>query len=482
MEAFPFPEKFAERMRTMLEAEWEEFQAAFCGPRWRALRMNTRKTGMTEQAARRIREELKIPDDPVPWAEHAWYYEEASAPGRSPYHDIGLYYIQEPSAMSAAELLAPQPGERILDLCAAPGGKTTQIASLLGADGLIMANEINASRCCILSQNVERMGLDNVIVTNETPADLAARFPAFFHRILVDAPCSGEGMFRKNEEALTEWSPENVQMCAERQRGILEEAAKMLVPGGTIVYSTCTFSPQEDEGTIGKFLAEHPEFSLEGAEARKSIPDASAFSPGRPEWGDGNPALAETFRLWPHHLHGEGHFLARMKKAGCLIPPSEETAASKPRKRKGAPSLSREQEQLLGEFTSQFLSPEITRYLRSGEWRRFGDTLFRLPPGAPELSGIIAERAGLEVGTFRKGRFEPSHALALRLGPEDAVFTADFAADSPQAAAYLRGESLPGNGGKGWTLVTIGGFSAGWGKQTGRQIKNHYPRGLRRVR
>jgi len=254
------PQAFVDRMKPMLGDEWEDFLRGYQNCNYRALRFNRRKANLAAEDQGQILERLGITDPvPVPWAADAYYYDNAVRPGRHLYHDMGIYYIQEPSAMSAASLLWPEPGERILDLCAAPGGKTTQIASLLGPDGLLIANEIVPNRSRILAQNIERMGIDNCIVTNEDGKDLRHHFKEYFHRILVDAPCSGEGMFRKTDVATEEWSPENVEMCADRQQEILGYAAEMLMPGGTLVYSTCTFAPAENEMGMHRFLESHPD-------------------------------------------------------------------------------------------------------------------------------------------------------------------------------------------------------------------------------
>lgn len=261
------PQVFLERMQGLLGSEYEEFLVSFDHEKYQALRLNPLKlrteSGRTDDSTvieEKIQQTFRL--HPVPWADNGYYYTKEDQPGKHPWHEAGLYYIQEPSAMAPVTLLSPQPGERILDLCAAPGGKSTQIASAMEGEGLLVTNEIHPARAKILSENVERMGIRNACVLNETPEHLADIFEEYFDRILVDAPCSGEGMFRKNEVACEEWSPENVQLCADRQDGILECAARMLVPGGRLVYSTCTFAPAENEGSISRFLAMHEEFEI----------------------------------------------------------------------------------------------------------------------------------------------------------------------------------------------------------------------------
>ena len=263
MENFSLPSDFIRKMQLLLNSEWEDFKTCYENNKYQALRFNPLKKGISPDIYPELLSKLSIPDrTPVPWADHAYYYPDTAHPGKHPWHEAGLYYIQEPSAMSAAALLAPEPGDRVLDLCAAPGGKSTQLAAYLNQTGLLVANEIHSARCKILSQNMERLGISNAIVTNEDSFTLAARFPEYFDKIMVDAPCSGEGMFRKNPEAASEWSLANVKNCAARQSEILDNAAEMLVPGGKIVYSTCTFSPEENEQVIASFLEQHPEFEL----------------------------------------------------------------------------------------------------------------------------------------------------------------------------------------------------------------------------
>jgi NOL1/NOP2/fmu family ribosome biogenesis protein/23S rRNA U2552 (ribose-2'-O)-methylase RlmE/FtsJ len=423
---------------------------------------------------------------------------------------------------------------RVLDLCAAPGGKTTQLAAYLKQTGLLIANEIHPARCKILSQNVERMGIANAIVTNEDSGKLAACFPSFFHAILVDAPCSGEGMFRKNPDAMEEWSASQVLVCADRQREILENAAVMLLPGGTLCYSTCTFSREENEETIDWFLERHPEFMVKEVDA---------------PWFE-KDSRQKTFRLWPHKLHGEGHFAAVLEKAGTLPEPTgeayccqgelreldmqtcgKEHRKSDPQitsrksgradrqdggkksqksgiKRNEANSagLDRAQRQLLEAFLRDTLSDEQCSWIANGNLRLFGSQLYRLPDGAPSLAGLRVLRAGLHIGEFKKNRFEPSHALALFLGAGDVNCSVSLPAEDARIAGFLRGESIflraddringenaPGKDGaahaapqkrsgtdKGWCLVCVDGCSIGWGKIAGDQIKNHYPKGLRK--
>ena len=451
------PEKFTERMRKMLGEEYPQFLQSYDREDNHSLRVNTLK-GSSEI----FRQQAKFSLAPVAWNPNGFYYDKDDRPGRHPYHDAGVYYIQEASAMAPVVYLDPQPGERILDLCAAPGGKSTQIAAAMQGQGLLVSNEIHPARAKILSENIERMGIRNALVTGETPKRLAQAFPEYFDRILVDAPCSGEGMFRRNEEARKEWSPDNVQLCADRQDEILNWAADMLTPGGRLVYSTCTFAPLENEGTIARFLMQHPEFEILPTERLEGM------APGMPEWASGDqiPDLAHTIRLWPHRLRGEGHYLAVLEKAG-IRPKENRIPLEKGIKEKDC------REYL--EFCRENLCT-----VPKGRLIRFGDQLYLAPEQLPSLDKLRVLRPGLHLGTMKKGRFEPSHALALALMPKDVKYSHDLTADSDEMAGYLKGQTFAAEGEKGWYLITVDGYSIGWGKLSGGVMKNHYPKGLRK--
>lgn len=397
--------------------------------------------------------------------------------------------------MAPVTLLNPRPGERILDLCAAPGGKSTQIAAAMKGRGFLVCNEIHPARAKILSENVERMGIRNAIVTNETPDRLAERFGGYFDRILVDAPCSGEGMFRKNEEATEEWSPENVQMCADRQDEVIEAAWKMLRPGGILCYSTCTFAPAENEGTISRLIKRHEDMHI--CEIPEKLYD-QGFRPGRPEWAQEKvDGIERTIRLWPHCLRGEGHFAAVLKKAGGLevgmnggsaIETVNKKSGKENRERKILPEKkygrqgNKAQVQKkpgepadFEEFASSVLKTDLT-----GKFHWFGDQLYLAPEEMPSLQGLKVLRPGLHLGTDKKGRFEPSHALALTLKQQDVISSYSMDSNSREAIGWLNGETFQTEGEKGWYLVCVDGFSIGWGKLAGGVMKNHYPKGLRK--
>ena len=429
------PEKFLARMQQQLGDEYDEYLRSLQRPRAVALRFNPLKGDIPA---------LPFMREPVPWEPMGYYYDPDSRPGLHPYHEAGVYYLQEASAMASAALLEPQPGEIILDLCAAPGGKSTQIAGRMQGQGLLVSNEINQKRAKVLSRNIERLGIANTVVTGESPAALADRFPGFFHRIMVDAPCSGEGMFRKEEAAITDWSEENVEMCARRQAEILDCAAAMLRPGGRLVYSTCTFAPQEDEEAVEAFLARHPEFEPEPVNA--------------PWFQESRPGM---YRLWPHKLLGEGHFAAVLRKMDCR----EETADVNPDKPMPLPKA----------FLT--FAKELDIALPDGQAVTFGDTLYWMPPQMPALHRLRVLRPGLELGALKKDRFEPAHALALWL--KHCKNEISLSPESKELAAYLHGEAIPCTV-RGWCLVKVGAYSLGWGKGDGNQLKNHYPKGLRK--
>ena len=496
------PELFVERMKNLLpEDEFKAFMDSFgdTDTRYHALRINTLKYDGGSEALSKI-DGL---GEQVPWEESGYYYDDSASPGKHPYHEAGLYYIQEPSAMAPVHYLDPKPGERSLDLCAAPGGKSTQIAVKMQGKGILISNEINRDRAKILSLNVERLGITNCMVLNETPEHLSERFEGYFDKILVDAPCSGEGMFRKNEIATTEWSPENVGGCALRQKEILDHASKMLAPGGTLVYSTCTFAPAENEESIYRFIAAYRDFHVQEVSLIDGMENA------RPEFisqecveeikgtavDDGalRDEVKNAVRLWPHKLRGEGHFMCVLKRDGehaydGYVPGGRNLAVKK------------DVRKVFDVFAMETLAfTDATAHItKSGidmgqTVFQFGDQLYLAPNDMPSTNGLKVMRPGLHLGTIKKDRFEPSHALALAMKPKDARLTVDFSSDSQDIRQFLNGQTLryAGDGAeksqkkakdsasKGWTLITVDGYSIGWAKLAGGMLKNHYPKGLR---
>lgn len=474
------PIEFEKKMKAFLGNEWDDFLYSYDNNRFQALRFNTLKVQSQEERMRILKVLGISSDKRVSWANEAYYFDENVRPGKHPYHEMGLYYIQEPSAMSAAALLAPKPGMRVLDLCAAPGGKSTQLATYLGDSGLLVSNEINTQRSRILSQNIERMGIKNAIVTNEDSFVLASHFPGFFNAIQVDAPCSGEGMFRKLPEAIEQWSMENVAICAARQKEILDNAAVMLKPGGVIVYSTCTFSKEENEDVIEYFLERHPDFTLE-----------------------------EMERFWPHKVDGEGHFVAKLVRRGSVNEfdtgydvcedscnkvedtglkvdrKTKKNKNSKNRKNETKPALTKENMKLLSEFLDETISEDVAAWIKNSRLVMFGEQLYRLPDMEVDIKGLKVQRAGLHIGEFKKQRFEPSHSLALALKLSEAKNVVKLTWDDPQTTGFFNGQSVmlsdeqTAECKKGWALVCVDGYTAGWGKVNGTQVKNHYPKGLR---
>jgi NOL1/NOP2/fmu family ribosome biogenesis protein len=416
------PEAYVRQMQALLgREEAERFLDSYNDARAFGLRINPLKCRQLigDNAAAALKQPFYL--EPVPWCKTGYYYEESTRPDKHPYHTAGLYYIQEPSAMSAAELLDAQPGETILDFAAAPGGKTTQIAASMNGEGLLIANEIHPARAKILSENVERLGIRNAVVT----------------------------------------------YCAERSADILEHAAIMLKPGGVLVYSTCTFNRSENEDTIEQFIVSHPSFHIEQLE-----------------------------RLWPHQVRGEGHFVARLRKASdedqltAGLTDETDLRSSKDKRRERDKRSAKQAKPLTAELAlwSSFAKQALPGFtLGTGEPIRFGDALYWLPHqssgsfGSADIDGLKVARPGLHLGDIRKNRQEPAHALALAVQSDEAAWVQSYPPNSPEIAAYLRGETLSANGDiSGWGLVAVDGLQLGWAKASSGQLKNHLPKGLRR--
>ena len=467
----PIPALFLERMSRFLGEEYTGFAEALTRLPVQGLRVNTLKLTVPE-----FQPISPFPlGDPVGWCDSAFILPDSEFSfGKHPYHSAGLYYLQDPSAMVPAELLNPQPGERVLDLAAAPGGKTTHIAALMQGRGLLVANEIKDKRLGHLAVNVERWGAGNVVVTNETPERLCDHFGPFFDRVLVDAPCSGEGMFRKDKSARLDWSPEMVAGCAIRQRNILRVAAKLVRPGGYLLYSTCTFAPEEDEGAISELVNGQadgnglPEFEV------VKLPLSRGFMHGQPEWLGSNTkaiGLEGAVRLFPHRVTGEGHFACLLRRRG------EKTGVESRNENDRMMGLNRAQVGLWQAFAQAVL----TIVLPQDRLRVRGERLYLVPEGMPACGNLRVAHPGVWLGTFKKERFEPAHPLALFLRPGQAQNVLDLPSEGGTGRSpvnqYMRGETISSVGPAGWTLVTVDGWPLGWGKRVQGVVKNHYPRG-----
>ena len=437
------PEAFITKYQALLGDEAPAFFATFNQPAESGFRINPLKPQPVALNT----------DQPIAYSEWGFV---GKVDGNGIDHTSGLVYSQEPSAQFVGTVAAPKPGELVLDLCAAPGGKTTHLASYMQDEGLLISNEINAGRAKILSSNVERFGLTHTVVTNSDPATLAKLWPETFDRILVDAPCSGEGMFRKDPEAIRYWNADYPAQCATRQREILTEAVKMLKPGGTLVYSTCTFSPEEDEQMIA-WLVDTYGLTIEPIKKFEGMVD------GHPEWANGNPDLSKTARLFPHRIMGEGHFVAKLTKSG-----STDTTSHFQRTKPTAA-----QQRDFDTFWTDTFTTALNQPLHVVK-----DQLYALPSQTPDLGHIHVLRFGLHLGTFKKNRFEPSHSLATALPAS--WFKAVEALDADQYLRYRHGEtvtsSLPG---KRYVLLTNEDKGFALGKLVNGTIKNHYPKGLR---
>ena len=449
---------FLNRIREQIndDEKYELYRQSLDKEPYRALRINTLKGSF--ELFERVNPWGREAFEPVEWCKEGLYIanstdkEGTGSCGRHPYHQAGVYYIQEPSAMMPVTKLDIRSGMRVLDLCAAPGGKSTQIAAALNNTGLLVSNEPNAQRSGILSENVERMGIANGLVICHNPEDISSRFAGYFDRILVDAPCSGEGMFRKNDNAAGEWSEENVIMCSERQKLILAEAVKMLRPNGRIVYSTCTFAPAEDEEMAEWLVKQYPAFRL-----------------------------TEHKKLWPFDIKGEGHYYAVFDR-GDVSKNSDRTEPAQDLKKHK--SIGNIKEYI--EFEKEYLTVsvnELMPFAGTGTYTFFGDELYLLPPDFPSMDRMKVMRAGLHLGTMKKNRFEPSYALAHFIKPDMARNSISLS--EKEADAYLHGETLRGETAdskqKGWCLLEIDGYTLAWGKIAGGMIKNHYPKGLRNM-
>ncbi|MCI7812350.1 MAG: RsmB/NOP family class I SAM-dependent RNA methyltransferase [Lachnospiraceae bacterium] len=465
------PEAFLEKMRELLGTEYESYEKSYDNQRVCGLRVNTAKIS--------VEEFLKITPfalRPIPWTKNGFYYREEDAVTKHPHYFAGLYYVQEPSAMIPARILPITPGEKVLDLCAAPGGKATELGAKLKRNGLLVANDISNSRAKGLLKNLELFGIGNMLVTSETPQKLLQYFPEFFDKILIDAPCSGEGMFRKDPSMAQDWLERGPSYYAPIQREILETASKMVKPGGSIVYSTCTFDPEENEKNIQYFLDHHSEFSIEKIEDWEEH-----FSCGRTQETK-NEAMRQCVRIWPYKVEGEGHFAALLKRQ------TSENSRENTREMDGCDfkDLGRKDRKgdsvILSEETAAFFKQVKLPLLSQGTVTNYGGKLYLLPKDLNNIRGLRFLRTGLYLGEEAKNRFEPSQALAMYLRAEE--YAQSFSMDSRDVRVlkYLKGETIEAEEcpyKKGYVLVCVDGYPLGWAKVAGGFLKNKYYVGWR---
>ena len=467
------PQSFLDSMKEILGEDYEAFLAGFDGQRQYGLRVNTLKMNL-EEFERIAPFHLKK----VPWISKGYIYEAEDAPAKHPFYSAGLYYLQEPSAMTPASRLKVQPGERVLDLCAAPGGKATELGAALQGEGLLVANDINTARARALLRNLELFGISNSFVTNEPPHVLAERFPEFFHKIMVDAPCSGEGMFRKNPAVVDSWQEKGPEYFSKLQREIIVQAADMLLPGGMMFYSTCTFSPLENEKTITHLLKERPDMEVIPMEDYEGF--AEGLTSYRGEVFDESCKLCR--RIWPHKMSGEGHFMALLHKKSGTQQQVQQTVSQSSIWWEKCKGLNKEQKAAAEDFFSHV---NIAYDGKRIDVR--GDNLYYLPAPKYDGRGLHFLRNGLFMGEFKKKRFEPSQPFALALHAQDFDQVLDFPADDERLSRYLRGETLDVSDliagekkRKGWQLVMVAGHPLGFGKLVNNNLKNKYPAGWRK--
>lgn len=457
------PEKFENKMKELLQDEYDDYLQCYDEPRYYGLRVNTNKIS--------VEDFLKIapwPLTPVPWIPNGFYYDgDKIQPSKHPYYFAGLYYLQEPSAMTPASRIPVEPGERVLDVCAAPGGKATELGAKLKGEGVLIANDISNSRARGLLKNLELFGIGNMMVISEEPGKLVEYFPEYFDKILIDAPCSGEGMFRKDKKMVKAWEEHGPEFFSKLQRSIITQAAAMLKPGGMILYSTCTFDPLENEKTVEYLLETCPEFKICDMEGYEG------FCEGIPKYVENHSEeYRKTVRIFPHKMQGEGHYLALVKKGDDNTERKNEKTA-KPKS--GAKKLPEELEQFLKELAWDIDKSRLD--IRE-------ERVYYMPENLPMLKGVRFLRSGLLLGEVKKNRFEPSQALAMCLKKEEYPRILDLPVSDDRVIKYLKGETLDveditSRKEKGWYLVCVDGYPLGFGKLANQTLKNKYLPGWR---
>ena len=482
------PEDYQSKMQQMLGDEYPQYLDSFNHSYGQTLRVNQLK----EEPADFIRRFLL--NGQVSWCETGFYYEGEQKLSAHPYYYAGVYYLQEPSAMAPAAFLPVEPGDKVLDLCAAPGGKSTALAAKLQGEGFLLSNDISASRCKPLLKNMEMAGVSNAVITCESPEKLAGRFNEYFDKVLVDAPCSGEGMFRREPSMVKSWLLEEVERYAQLQREILTSAAQMVKPGGYLLYSTCTFAKEEDEQTVEYFLEHNPDFSLQ------ELPVCGGIEEGRPEWTiSGREDVRNCRRFLPHKVKGEGHFAALFKKADSeknvdkqcieeeklLKSVHKETVLQGKRCKESTPKGKLCKQGGKAQTASKNKIPEVMEEFMKElpvweQWKErvffVKERAFLLPEDCPDFKGLRVVRSGLYLGDCLKKRFEPSQALAMALRPLQYKRSISLPAEDIRVEKYLRGETvdIDDTGLSGWTLFCVENFPLGWGKCNRGRLKNKY--------
>ncbi len=515
------PKKFEDRMKELLGEEYEAYLQCYSKPHYGGLRVNALKSSPEE-----FEQLCPYSIKKIPWIKNGYYYDTKEQPSKHPYYYAGLYYIQEPSAMTPASLLPVKPGDKVLDICAAPGGKSTELGAKLQGEGVLVSNDISNSRAKALLKNVELFGIRNALVVSEAPNKLVNYFPEYFDKILIDAPCSGEGMFRKSPSIMRNWEQYGVEYYNKLQKEIILFGASMLKPGGYMLYSTCTFSPEENEGTISYLLENCPEFRVVNAIPEEAVCKEfglsyEGFDFGKPEWVNGKEELKHCIRLWPHKINGEGHFITLLYKEKAsdkeilerihqmpydfdqlgeeeedIDLPSIQPGSSKkkPGKNKvfnekmtSRSSLSHNPN---GKNVSTLISEEAREFFKELNFQVEDkqlvvrdERIYLLPEGLPNLSGLRILRQGLLLGEMKKQRFEPSQALANSLKLEDYNKTICLSVDDPNVIRYLKCESIDLNEAypDGWYLVCVEKYPLGWLKVAKNNVKNKYLPGWRWV-
>ena len=454
------PEQFENKMKDILKDEFPAYIACYDEPRYYGLRVNTNKISVEE-----FKKICPFEIRQIPWIENGFYYDgDHVVPSKHPYYFAGLYYLQEPSAMTPANRLPVEPGDRVLDVCAAPGGKATELGAKLEGTGVLVCNDISNSRAKGLLKNIEVFGIGNVLVLSEEPGKLESYFTEYFDKILIDAPCSGEGMFRKDKKMVKAWEEHGPEFFANIQKSIILQAARMLKPGGMMLYSTCTFDGRENEGMIEHLIETYPEFEI------LDMTPYEGFCPGKPELTkSGKEEFTKTVRIFPHRMQGEGHFLALLRKGNTEAIQEKKVSKSGLKK--------------LPDDLAAFLK-DISWEIDASRLDIHGERVYYMPDDIPDVKGIRFLRTGLLLGELKKNRFEPSQALAMCLKKDEYQKIINLSVEDDRVRRYLKGETLEVDDlvkskDKGWYLLCVDGYPLGFGKLGNGMLKNKYLPGWR---